>query len=262
MFPYLSSELTQNYCTAPEPKGQRSIFILVDPRHVESTAIVRNSDQLVIKDYAGNFVAVREGSVISGREHIEHATLFRLEIYAAVPLPGEPVGSEEVTTSSQVVFEEVQDREMHPHFLAVEPSPNGRWHVHCESITIGDMETFEIVDPRNYLDVLPVWNNDVIYLRSVCTGAYLAIDPKSGWLFADAKKPDPAFCSFSIAKDLALIGTHKKKSVFLEFFLVQKLLNFSSFRSFSQEKEEETKGYLQSLFIPPFLCGTQVGCGH
>jgi len=206
MFPYLSSEPAANYCTAPEPKGQRSIFILVDPRHVESTAIVRNSDQLVIKDYAGNFVAVREGTVISGREQIENATLFRLDVYAAVPLPGEHVGSEEVTTSSHVVFEEVQDRDMHAHFLGVEPSSGGRWHVHCESITIGDMETFEIVDPRNYLDVLPVWNNDIIYLRSVCTGFYLAIDPKSGCLFADVKKPDPAFSTFSIAKDLALIG--------------------------------------------------------
>lgn len=184
----------RTYSVSSESKGLRGVVSFVDPRYVESTEPIKNNDQFVIRDHTGNYVAVHRGEVFHGKKKIEDATLFRLDVVALVPKlkSVEPEEGAIITTGSQIVFEQVKSTpSRYPLYLSVEPSVNGRWHVHGESLTMGDLETFEIVNPTDFCDVSTVWENDVVYLKSL-VGHYLTVDRSSLWVFCDQKKPDQA----------------------------------------------------------------------
>ncbi len=72
--------------TLAETRGQRSVFALVDPRHPQSTATVKDKDQFILRDYSGSFIAVRRTGVFGGVARIEDATLFQLELYGSIIL--------------------------------------------------------------------------------------------------------------------------------------------------------------------------------
>eukprot|EP01125_Pyxidicula_operculata_P011631 TRINITY_DN3812_c0_g2_i2.p1 TRINITY_DN3812_c0_g2~~TRINITY_DN3812_c0_g2_i2.p1 ORF type:complete len:2464 (-),score=554.47 TRINITY_DN3812_c0_g2_i2:160-7446(-) len=209
LFPYLSSD-HWIYNTAPEPKGARSVLTFIDPRHIESTAPIRNNDQFVIRDFLGSYLAVKNGHIVGGKQRIEDATLFRLDIFAVVPLDQDGLNCQVATSGSTVVFEEVREGPDQPHYMSVEPSYTSRWQVHTESLHEGDLESYEIVDSKNYFDVGPLWNNQLICLRSI-TGHYLSIDPKTGWLYSDVKKPD-VNTNFCLATELGIRDERKWKS--------------------------------------------------
>jgi len=195
-------------CSSSEPKGQRSCISILDPRHFESTATVRNNDQFVLRDHTGRYLAVKNKRTVGDVKHLEDATLFRLDIFAVVPLERDNLDCQVVTTGSKVAFEEVSSDKNHPHYLTVEPCKDSRWHVHCDSLTAGQLEQFEIINPFNLLDVTPVFDMDVVYLKT-STGHFLSIDPKSGWAYGDVKKPD-IHSFFTLAKDLR-VGSPDQK---------------------------------------------------
>jgi len=191
------------YYTAIEPKGQRSIVTFIDPRYLESTAVIRDNDQFFLKDYTGSYISVISGKVVGGNL-MEEATLFSLSIFGLVPLPDEESSKYDIITiGSKVVFEEVKISNR-TQYMAVEPSSASRWHVHCEALETGELETFEVVNPLNDFDVSPLWTDDGVYLKSN-TGHYLTVDPRSGWVYADIKRPD-SYSYFSLSKD----GVKKK----------------------------------------------------
>eukprot|EP01125_Pyxidicula_operculata_P004047 TRINITY_DN1574_c0_g1_i3.p1 TRINITY_DN1574_c0_g1~~TRINITY_DN1574_c0_g1_i3.p1 ORF type:complete len:2540 (-),score=589.38 TRINITY_DN1574_c0_g1_i3:112-7731(-) len=206
LFPHASD--SWNYIVSPDVKGQRSVLTIVDPRYIKSTAVIKNNDQFALRDYEGTYIGISSGNLVGGKS-LEEAALFKLDIYAVVPLPGADLDCQVVTTGSRVSFEEVKEKNNVPHYLSVEPNVNLRWHTHCESLMMGDLETFEIINPDNFLGVTPLCDNDRVYMRS-STGHFLTVDPKNGWLFGDSKRID-VDAWFSLAKDLRIRNDRKKR---------------------------------------------------
>ncbi len=125
-----------------------------------------------------------------------------------VPLPSQQLqldSGDLITTGCRIFLQEINEENSHDHYMTVDCDAKSRWNVNTEALEPGQLEMFEVVHPMNFLEVIPIWEDDMIYLKT-WTGHYLVVDTKTGWLYGDARRGESSSV-FCFTKDSGIRST-------------------------------------------------------